>query len=63
MKALTEIWRNAFTPPTAKELACRELADAQRMLLHYQSHQEFCTAMVQYESDRIARLQHYLSSN
>lgn len=62
MKQIAQLWRSLTNPPHARELACRELEDAQRMLLQYQSNQEYCTAMVQYHSDRIARLNQYLKT-
>lgn len=60
MKRLAQLWYSLTNPPLANELACRELEEAQRQLLYYQSNQEYCTAMVQRESDRIARLTKYL---
>ena len=45
-----------FRAPSADVLAVIELESARRDLLSAQSGQEYATAMVQYASDRVARL-------
>lgn len=50
-----------FRSPSADVLAVLELQAARRELLAAQSAQEYATAMVQYHSDRIARLTHIAS--
>lgn len=59
---LREMFKAVLVPPPAEELACKELAEAKRLLLHYQSAREYSTAMVQYESERIERLTAYLKN-
>lgn len=49
-----------FTKPTPKELASRELAEAQRELLACQSAEEYAKAMAAYNRERIARLDAFL---
>lgn len=51
-----------FEPPTAKELAQRELEQAQRELLRAQSAAEYADALVVYNEARIARLQSALAA-
>ena len=46
--------------PSAKELAAKELAEAQRKLLDALSAQEYAKRMADYHSDRIKRLTAYL---
>jgi hypothetical protein len=52
---------NLFRTPSAAVLAQRELEDAKRELLHYQSIQECSKRMSEYQSDRIRRLTSYLA--
>ena len=52
---------NLFRAPSAAVLAQRELEDAKRDLLHYQSICECAKRMSEYQSDRIRRLNNYLS--
>lgn len=56
MKSLRQI----FAAPSATELAVRELADAQRALLLAQTSLDHSKASVQYNQDRISRLESYL---
>lgn len=56
-KWIDTTWDKLFPLPSAEELAMRELQEARCALLKAQSDQEFATAMVQYNTDRIARLQ------
>ena len=46
--------------PSAKELAAKELSEAQRKLLDALSAQEYAKRMADYHSDRIKRLTAYL---
>jgi len=46
--------------PSAKELAAKELAEAQRKLLDALSGMEYAKRMADYHSDRIKRLTAYL---
>lgn len=48
-----------FRPPSAAQLAHRELEDAQRGFLEAKSQQEYATRMAQYHSDRVDRLTTY----
>jgi hypothetical protein len=45
-----------FKVPTAEVLAVQELADAKRSLLQSLSAQEYASALVTYNTDRVARL-------
>ena len=45
-----------FKTPTPTELAVRELEDAKRELLSAYSAQEYASAIVAYNQDRVARL-------
>lgn len=47
---------NALRKPSANVLALNELEEAKRELLQAMSAQEYATAMVQYNQDRVARL-------
>lgn len=49
--------KRALRTPTAAELAVQELAEAKRQLLSALTAKDYATAMVQYHSDRIARLE------
>ncbi len=51
---------NPFKTPSAKIMAKRELEEAQRQLLQAQAGAEYASAMVQYHSQRIARLKSML---
>lgn len=51
-----------FRTPSAEMLAMRELEDAKRRLLSYQSTLEYADAMCQYNKERIRRLSDYLAS-
>lgn len=55
---LKSLWR----VPSAKEMAARELAQAERSLLEAQSIQEYTTQMVAYHKARIARLRQYIAA-
>lgn len=52
--------RNIFRVPHAHELAVRELNEAKRELLSAQTARDYAIAVVQYNEDRIARLEAYL---
>ena len=53
---IKEYWRL----PSAKEMAAKELNEAQRKLLDALSAQEYAKRMADYHSDRIKRLTAYL---
>ena len=53
---IKEYWRM----PSAKEMAAKELNEAQRKLLDALSAQEYAKRMADYHSDRIKRLTAYL---
>lgn len=60
MKSLSPLiraWERVFAIPDIKVVASRELALAKLELLDAMSAQEYATAIVQYNTDRIARLQ------
>ena len=59
MKKLKQL----FSPPSAKELAARELANAERSLLEAQTAAEYARSMVAYHTERIERLRAYLGGN
>jgi len=52
--------KDYFRLPSAKELAAKELNEAQRKLLDALSAQEYAKRMADYHSDRIKRLTAYL---
>lgn len=56
MKAITR-YLNLFRSPSPYEIASRELDEARRALLAAQTAQEYATAMVRYNTDRIKRLE------
>lgn len=57
MNSIGKLWNRVFPMPTAKELATKELQEAHRQLLLYQSQREYASAMVRFNEDRVARLQ------
>ena len=52
--------KTLFQPPSALELAAKELAEAQRQLLASLSAKEYATQMSEYHAQRIERLEAYL---
>jgi len=54
---------NPFKAPSAAHLAVQELEDAKRELLASLSAQEYATAMVAYNTDRVRRLSATVSSS
>lgn len=52
--------KDYFRLPSAKELAAKELGEAQRKLLEALSAQEYACRMSDYHADRIKRLSAYL---
>lgn len=52
--------KSLFSPPSALELAAKELAEAQRQLLASQTAMEYARSMVTYNHQRISRLEAYL---
>jgi hypothetical protein len=57
---MIEQLKDYFRLPSAKELAAKELAEAQRKLLDALTSQEYAKRMADYHSDRIKRLTTYL---
>jgi mono/diheme cytochrome c family protein len=55
-----DILKNYWCLPSAKEMAAKELNEAQRKLLDALSAQEYAKRMADYHSDRIKRLTAYL---
>jgi mono/diheme cytochrome c family protein len=53
-------FKEYFRLPSAKEMAAKELNEAQRKLLDALSAQEYAKRMADYHSDRIKRLTAYL---
>jgi hypothetical protein len=51
-----------FRTPSAEMLAVRELEEAKRRLLHYQTTAEYAESMCRYNRDRIQRLTNYLAT-
>ena len=51
---------NPFRKPSPKELAQRELEEAQRQLLQAQTNADYSRRMVEYHADRIKRLTAFL---
>ena len=62
MKDAMEHIMSFFRTPSAEILAMRELEDAKRRLLSYQSTLEYADAMCRYNKERIHRLNDYLKS-
>ena len=54
-------FKNPFSKPTPYQLAADELAEAQRKLLEAQTGLEYAKAMVEYNTNRVARLQKFVS--
>lgn len=52
-----------FKTPTAEALAVQELADAKRSLLQALSAKEYASALVQYNTDRVARLGRHIKES
>ena len=48
--------KTLFTTPTATELAAKELAEAQRLLLSAQTAMEYARSQVTFNTERIERL-------
>ena len=57
---MIEELKNYFRLPSPKELAAKELNDAQRRLLEALSSQEYAKRIGEYHQDRIKRLTAYL---
>jgi hypothetical protein len=57
---IKEWWYSMTNPVNAKELARRELEDARRSYLTHKTHQDYYTALVTDDNQRIARLEKYL---
>jgi hypothetical protein len=60
MKMIRNFWALIVSPPTADALAKRELANAMRNYLEHQTHLEYYQSQVNFERQRIARLEAYL---
>lgn len=54
--------KSLFSPPTAREMAIKEKAEAERLLLEAQTAKEFATQMEAYHAGRVARLDAYLKT-
>ena len=54
---------NPFYKPSPRELAQRELEDAQRELLAVQSASDYARRMSEYHADRIRRLTAFLNGS
>ncbi len=52
--------KEIFAAPSAKQLAAKELAEAERALLEAQTAAEYARSMVVYNRERIERLKAYL---
>lgn len=61
MNSVFKWWDRIFPLPTPQELAMQELQEAKRQLLLAQSAKEHAAAMAQYNEERVARLQAYVS--
>ena len=57
---LIETIKRMYAPPSAEQLALRELEDAKRRLLEAQSGREYADSMCKYHEARIKRLTTYL---
>jgi len=57
---MINLLKEYFRLPSAKEMAAKELGEAQRKLLDARSAQEYASRMADYHSDRIKRLTVYL---
>jgi len=53
---------NIWPAPTPKELAARELDEAERKLLEAHTGQEFAASIISYNQTRIKRLNKFLAS-
>lgn len=49
-------FKSFYQTPNAEAMAAKELAEAQREYLQWQSTKEYATRMVDYQNDRIKRL-------
>lgn len=58
-----KVIKRMFINPPAYELAVEEHAKAHRSLLAHQSDEEYSRAMVQYNKERICRLEDYINDN
>lgn len=54
--------KSIYRTPTVKEIALRELQEAEMTLLHMHSQAEYAGAMVVYHANRILRLKAYLTT-
>ena len=53
--------KRMFITPTAIEMAIEELKEAQRTMLAHQTAEEYNRAMVQFDMERISRLENYIN--
>ncbi len=58
---IKEAYRHVFHPPNALSKAKDELEDARRAILVAQTHAEYYTHQVNFETGRIKRLEAYVS--
>lgn len=54
--------KSPFSKPTPIEIATKELQEAQEKLLEAQTGLEYAKAMVEYNTNRVARLQEYIKA-
>ena len=59
MKSLMQL----FAPPTPREMAIKELVEAQREKLEAETGRDWAASMVAYNATRIARLTAYLEES
>lgn len=62
MNTLQDLVRKLRQGPDARELAARELAEAERQALAAQSAREYYDSMVSYHGSRVERLRRYLGA-
>ena len=55
--------RSIFRPPTALQLAVKELEQAERDKLEAHSGHEYAASMVKYHDVRITRLKQFIATN
>ena len=61
MKAICQYICSLFYVDDAASLAAKELAQAKRELLGVQTQYEYCKHIVAYNTERVARLERYIS--
>ncbi len=61
IQRIVEAYRHVFHPPSALSKAKDELEDARRAILIAQTHAEYYSHQVNFETERIKRLEAYVS--